>query len=374
MAGNIERLATSRVARCAHFFPSARSFAPPPSRWPSAAQIPSWASRRRVAHSHPKRGRRHLNAQPHAHCPTAPLTPAFAARGPALRAGCRPPWVRRRAGSIGRSRARMPTQRSHRTPGPRARTSMDPRCPWGRRLWGPGGPTALARPHQLGDRSGRPSAAWPSDPWRNPAWGSVGVRCYASFPAQPKWPAHPPSCNPRWGSPACRRSAQTPPLSRAAWRGPPAPFGTWRGGRRAVAFGMPAACAPAGRCPQPTRAAATPAGSGTGLAAAVVELSQHRPLKGCVRHTTPGWVDLPTAPPRKCTRHGPPPWRGSDGRCKPPSAFVSRLALAAWLTPAPARKKTYICICIYIYTYVRYPNIRPEWHPKWKDPLLNHGF
>ena len=81
-----------------------------------------------LTHSHPKRGRRHLNAQPHAHCPTAPLTPAFAARGPALRTGCRPPWVRR-AGSTGRSRARMPTQRSPRTPGPRARTRMDPCCP-----------------------------------------------------------------------------------------------------------------------------------------------------------------------------------------------------------------------------------------------------
>ena len=107
-------------------------------------------------------------------------------------------------------------------------------------------------------------------------------------PLTPKWPAHPPSCNSRWGSPACRPSAQTPPLSRAAWRGPPAPFGTWRGGRRAVAFGMPATCAPAGRCPQPTRAAATPAGSGTGLAAAVVGLSQYCPPKGCVRHSTRG--------------------------------------------------------------------------------------
>ena len=29
-----------------------------------------------------------------------------------------------------------------------------------------------------------------------------------------------------------------------------------------------------------------------------------------------------------------PPWRGSDGWWKPPSAFVSRLAVAAWLTPA----------------------------------------
>ena len=122
--------------------------------------------------------------------------------------------------------------------------------------------------------------------------------------------------------------------SQSCLAGPPAPFGTWRGGRRAVAFGMPATCAPAGRCPQPTRAATTPAGSGTGLAAAVVGLSQYCPPKGCVRHSTRGWVDFPTAPPRKRTRHGPPPWRGSDGWCKPPSAFVSRLAVAAWLTPA----------------------------------------
>ena len=189
----------------------------------------------------------------------------------------------------------------------------------------------------------RPSAAWPSDPWRNPAWGSVGVRCHARFPAHPKWPAHPPSCNSRWGSPACRPCAQTPPLSRAAWRGPPAPFGTWRGGRRAVAFGMPATCAPAGRCPPPTRAAATPAGSGTGLAAAVVGLSQHRPPKGCVRYSTRGWVDLPTAPPRKRTMPGPPPWRGSDGWCKPPTAFVSRIAVAACLTPAELRHPALMC-------------------------------
>ena len=70
----------------------------------------------------------------------------------------------------------------------------------------------------------------------------------------------------------------TPPLSRAAWRGPPAPFGTWRGGRRAVAFGMPATCAPAGRCPQPTRAAATSAGMARLLDAVPMDGASRLPL------------------------------------------------------------------------------------------------
>ena len=154
-------------------------------------------------------------------------------------------------------------------------------------------------------------------------------------PLHPQWPAHPPSCNSRWGSPACRPSTQTPPLSRAAWRGPPAPF--WYLARRSAGGGIRNAC---NLCACWSLSAAHArrrysgrqrhrVGSGGGGAFSVLPSKrlcapQHSGLSGSLHRSphasAPGMARLLDEVPM-------------DGASRPP-AFVSRLAVAAWLTPA----------------------------------------